>query len=557
MRTVAAASASAGSGPRRRYSAREWNGVIVARRLGVIAALLAAYAGPVLPAHATTAPEAARFAAAVDAIARRPQLAHAIVAAEVFDLDAGQPVFERNGTVLMEAASTTKLVTTGTALALLGPGFRFTTPVYRRGAIDRAGVLHGDVVLVASGDPNLSQRIRSDGSLAFENEDHSYGGSYDTAAVPGDPLAVLRDLAAQVARAGVKRVDGSVVIDTSLLADQGPESGTGAVVSPIVVNDNLVDVLVTPGRSAGDPVSVAVSPVTPYLTFVNHGTTEAKGMLPTLSPSGDVVNSDGSHVVTLTGALPAGPPLLVGYRVSEPATFARYAFTQALADAGVAVERPRSAAAVPRPLQAFDRSDLLAEHVSPPLSQDVYVTLKVSQNLHAALMPYMWALYKGHVTHDVLATAFSQERALLASAGLDLRQAAQEDGLGGSAFFTPDFMVRYLAWARRQSWFAALRHGLPVLGVDGTLYDIATSLPGRGKVFAKTGTWDSDNSLDGNALYTKGLAGYTTSRHGRHLAFAFYINRMAGKFDLDPAKDGGHYAGQALGLMASDAYSML
>src|SRR5581483_6934087 len=169
---------------------------------------------------------------------------------------------------LMVAASTTKLLTEGTSLQLLGPNFRWTTPVYRTGPVD-GGVLHGDLVLVAPGDPNLSQRIQPDGTLAFENEDHAYDGSPETKAVPGDPLAVLRDLAAQVAKAGVKRVDGRVVVDTSLFPDQGTEDGTGTTLSSIVLNDNVVDVTVTPAARTGDPVKISASPQTPYVTFVN------------------------------------------------------------------------------------------------------------------------------------------------------------------------------------------------------------------------------------------------------------------------------------------------
>ncbi len=36
--------------------------------------------------------------------------------------------------------------------------------------------LGGDLVLVASGDTNLSGRIRVGDTLAFENVDHTYGG---------------------------------------------------------------------------------------------------------------------------------------------------------------------------------------------------------------------------------------------------------------------------------------------------------------------------------------------------------------------------------------------
>jgi len=216
---------------------------------------------------------AAALALAITAPTRTPRLAHSVVAAEVYDLDAHRVLYARNASVLMVAASTTKLLTEGASLALLGPHFRWTTPVYRTGPIDGAGVLHGDLVLVAAADPNLSQRIQPDGSLAFENEDHAYDGSADTKAVPGDPLTVLRELATAVAKSGIKTVSGRVLVDTSLFPDPGSENGTGVTLSPIVVNDNLVDVTVTPGNQAGDPVSVAVSPATPYVTFVNKATT--------------------------------------------------------------------------------------------------------------------------------------------------------------------------------------------------------------------------------------------------------------------------------------------
>ncbi len=499
------------------------------------------------------------IAAAFDRIVARPQFAHAIVAAEVYDLDVKRPLYTRNAGVLMEAASTTKLLTTGTSLALLGPNFRWTTPVYRTGPVDSRGVLHGDLVLVAGGDPNLSQRIRPNGTLAFENEDHSYDGSYDTKAVPGDPLAVLRDLAAQVAHAGIRQVDGVVAIDTSLFPDQAPEGGTGAVVSTIVVNDNLVDVMVTPGSEAGDPVAIAVSPRTPYVRFVNAATTGAPKSEPTIDLSGDKTNTDGSHVVTITGAMPAGRPILFVYRVPEPPRFAQAAFSVALQDAGVTLRPPLAVASFSHDASApfYVAGNLVAQHQSLPLSEDVYVTLKVSDNLHAALMPYLWAIYVAHAKKDLLKAAFARERTLLLAAGLDLKGASQQDGLGTFAFFTPRFMVSYLAWASTQAWFSWLERALPVMGVDGTLFNVQNGVAAAGRVHAKTGTWGSANLLGDGELVTKGLAGYVTTSHGRHIAFAFYINRMAGKGSADSSRDAAHYAGQTLGEMASDVYDVL
>ncbi len=496
---------------------------------------------------------AAALALAIAAPERTPRLNHSVLAAEVYDLDARRVLFARNASVLMDAASTTKLLTEGTTLALLGPQFRFTTPVYRTGAVDGAGVLHGDLVIVAAADPNLSQRIQPDGSLSFENEDHAYDGSAATKAVPGDPLAVLRELAAGVAKAGIKRVDGRVIVDTSLFPDQGSESGTGVTISSIVVNDNLVDVTVTPGRSPGDAVTLSVSPQTPYVTFVDKATTGAPNSDATIDMSTDVTDAGGRHTVTVTGSQPAGPSVLYAYRVPNPRRFAEDAFVLALRDAGVTVTTADSDGDTGSPAtSAYVPANLVTQHVSLPLAEDVRITLKVSDNLHAALMPYVWAAYVAHARGDYARAGLALEGKLLTGAGLDLQGASQSDGFG-SGIYSADFMVHYLAWARMQSWYPYLLRGLPIMGVDGTLAGIQTHSSARGKVFAKTGTDGSDDYLTGGGVVEKALAGYITTKQGRHVAFAFFISAMKGPHD----EETGEIAGQILGAMAGATYQSI
>ena len=490
-----------------------------------------------------------------------PLLSHAIVAGEVYDLDTHRVLFARNAQTLMEAASTTKLLTEGTSLALLGPNFTWTTPVYRTGPLDAAGALHGDLVLVASGDPNISQRIQPDGTLGFENEDHAYDGSPHTKAVPGDPLIVLRQLAAQVKASGLKAIDGRVAVDASLFASPGPEGGTGTMVAPIILNDNVVDVTIAPGAHAGDAASITVSPQTPYVSFVNHATTSGAGGEPSIDMSNDVMQSNGSHVVTINGAIPAGPTILFAYRVPNPDVFAQMAFVSVLQDAGITVTTPADAKAFdPAVAKAsYTAANLVATHTSLPLTQDVRITLKLSDNLHAALGPYTWAVHLAPAPHDdLLAQGFALERKMLVGAGLDVNSASMQDGLGVSAFFTPDFMVHYLAWVRTQPWYDDFHNGLPIMGVDGTLFNIQNDSPAAGKVFAKTGTFGAADELNAGEIITaKGLAGYMTTRSGHHVAFAFYINRTSGKGSIYDDKDIAHQNGQLLGAMATAAYLSL
>src|SRR5436190_19923726 len=111
-------------------------------------------------------------------IMSRPEFAHSRFGIEFYSLDTGKVLYELNSQQLFVPGSTTKLLTEGTILELLGGDYRFHTRVYRTGPIKKDGssTLEGDIVIVASGDPNLSGRIQPDDTLAFETMDHSYGG---------------------------------------------------------------------------------------------------------------------------------------------------------------------------------------------------------------------------------------------------------------------------------------------------------------------------------------------------------------------------------------------
>jgi N-acyl-D-amino-acid deacylase len=498
------------------------------------------------------------LAARIREITGRPEYKHASFGIEVYSLDDDKVVYALNSQQLFTPASTTKLLTEGTALELLGADYRFHTRVYRTGAIARDGTLNGDLILVASGDPNLSGRIQPDGTLAFQNEDHSYDGSPDTKAVSGDPLLVIRELAAQVAAKGIKHVAGRVLVDASLFPEGGHEDGTDAVISPFCVNDNIVDVTVSPGATQGAPVSLGVSPATAYVSFVDRAVTGMTDSKPSIQQLSETENPDGSYTVTISGTFPLGnTPILYAYDVPAPSRFAQVVFAEALREKGIAVT-------VPPPSEKVDFStapasyaadNVVAEHVSPPLAEDIKVTLKVSQNLHATMTPYILGETLAHKTKDADRGGFDLEREFLTKAGLDLTGASQGDGAGGapSAYFTPDFMVHYLAFMSRQKDFAIFENALPILGRDGTLWNIQVNSRAAGHVFAKTGTFEASDHLNRKLMLTgKGLAGYTITPEGRHVAFAIYVNRVSLPSDDPDAPQ--KIAGQALGEIAAAIY---
>jgi PBP4 family serine-type D-alanyl-D-alanine carboxypeptidase len=498
------------------------------------------------------------FSQVVQSVMSRPEFAHASFGIELYSLDTQKPVFTYNSEKLFTPGSTTKLLTEGTALQLFGPDYRFHTLIYRAGEVDKKGVLHGDLVLVASGDPNLSNRIQDDGTLAFKNEDHSYGG-LDAEVVAGDPLKVLREFATQIAASGIKKVKGRVLVDATLFPEGSRELGTGVVISPISVNDNVIDLIVTPGATPGSQAPVAISPAVPYLRFENKITTGQAGSKVDLDRPPRSAASSGTQTVTLTGSIPAGSkPYLLPYAVSSPTRFAEALLTQALTDKGIAIEPPTTTdtADFSKLKTSYTTQNRVAEHVSPPMSEEVKITLKVSQNLHASMTPYVVGAVLGKATEDADEKGFQLEHDLLQKAGLDLAGASQADGAGGaaSAFFTPDFMVHYLAYMAKQPDYELFHKALPILGRDGTLAAIQTDSPAAGHVFAKTGTYGAEDLLNQRLMLVgKGLAGYMTTLSGEHLSFALYVNHVSLPLDPNAAQN---VAGQALGAIAAAAYQL-
>lgn len=522
----------------------------------LLPAILVMGLGAGLPAMAQSEAPPKSFIEAVRQVTSRPVYAHGEFGLEVWSLDTGKPVYTLNGQRLFTPGSTTKLFTEGTALYLLGADYRFHTPLYRTGKVDAKGVLHGDLILVGSGDPNLSDRLQPDGTLAWVDEDHTYGGA-QSRLVGHDPAIVLHQFARAVTDAGIKQVKGRVLIDVSLFPEGDKDLGTGEYISPVVVNDNAIDIIYAPGAAVGAPAKLTtVAPQVPYVHIVNKIVT-GDGNKDKVDHKVDIDPKNNTETLTLSGTIGQGSgPVVFGYAVRKPSQFAGVLLTQALKDAGVKVSGKPDVITDTTATRKFYRDDMrVAEHVSAPLSEDVKLTLKVSQNLHASTMPYVMGAVLGHATDKIDRKGFQLEHDFLTQAGLDLRGASQSDGAGGSevAFYTPDLVVHYLAFMARQPHFDMFQKDLPILGKDGTLADVQKDSPGAGHVFAKTGTYGGRDYLNDRHLITgKGLAGYTTTPDGRHLAFAFYVNDVESTDDQD-ASD---MCGQALGEMASALYAL-
>jgi D-alanyl-D-alanine carboxypeptidase/D-alanyl-D-alanine-endopeptidase (penicillin-binding protein 4) len=477
--------------------------------------------GLMLPA---TASAQATFEEAFASIRDRPEFVHSFFGVEVYSIDRKQILFAYNKDKIFQTGSTAKALTEGTSLELLGADYRFHTPIYRTGPVGN-GVLKGNIVLVGSGDPNLSNRLQPDGTLAYIDEDHSYGG-FESSLIPGDPAAALGKLAAQISAAGIRRIEGHVLIDASLFEEGGREMGTGIVRSPVVVNDNVVDLVVSPGAEKG-PATLKPSLIVPYLRFVNRVTTGAKGS-DTAFDRSEKTLPDGTIEITLRGHIPSDRGSYVyAYPVASPSRFAAALLIARLAEHGVTVAAPAGTKPAGDSFKAaYTPQNKLAEWVSAPLSEDVKVTLQTSQNLHASTMPFVWGgvLAPGAGAADK--RGFALARAMLNKAGVDHSGIVQVNGEGG-ALFSPDFIARFLAYMAGRPTYRIFHDALPVLGRRGTLKAILPDSPAAGHVFAKTGTHMGPNLLgDGLIVNAKALAGYTTTPSGENVAIAVYLNNV-------------------------------
>ena len=506
-----------------------------------------------LPAAPARAQSESVLAQRIQKVTSRPEFAHANFGIEFYSLDSGKVIYALNADKLFVPASTTKTLTEGTLLAKLGADYRFHTRVYRTGPIDKHGTLKGDLILVASGDPNLSNRIQPDGTLAFVDHDHSYNGP----ALPGDPLAVIQEFVSQIKSKGVRKIEGHLYVDASLMPDAEREGGTGVVMSSIIVNDNVIDLVGNPGSKPGAAVQLSVSPQNSYLHFVNNVVTgESKSKL-AFSASDPVTAPDGSLTVTLSGSIPMGmEPQTAAFAVPSPTKFATAVLSDSLKSSGIVVNsKPPASFADFMPYQRFYTAEnQLAEHISPPLSEEIKITLKVSQNLHAGMGPYLLGLLVAKDTKDPIHAGFKTEQAFLREANLDLSGAAQGDGAGGdwADLFSPDFIVHYMIYWSTRPDYQVFFKGLPILGKDGTLAKIQVNSAAAGHVFAKTGTFGSEDKLNSKMMLNgKGLAGYVITKDGKKLAFAAYVNHVSLSVDPDAAQE---VAGQALGEIAAAAY---
>ena len=424
----------------------------------------------------------------------------------VTDAATGEALYARNADGYFMPASNAKLFSTALALATLGPDYRVRTTIASSGAIDSDGVLKGDLVVIGRGDANLSNR-----KFPFEKKEER----------EGPPEKVFAEFADAVAMRGVKEVTGNVIADDSMFQHEKIPSGWlvddilwsyGAAVSAITVNDNTFTLELRPGAREGDPARSDAGLAGDFYTIENSVLTAARGSEEKLA----VARDPGSRLVHVSGTMPLEAPVRrLTIAIEEPAEYAASLLVKLLKLRGVKVDgnsRARHAgdpeAGLAAPQTIFD------EHNSVPLSDDIRLTNKNSENLHAELLLLLAAHERAAARNYEDAMKFAS--AFFKTAGIADGDVVLSDGSGLSRknLVTPRAIVQLLRYASAQPWGELYRSTLPVAGEDGTLTDRMKNTPAAGHVFAKTGTIGHGNSL----------SGYATTVRGERLLFSILGN---------------------------------
>ena len=373
-------------------------------------------------------------------------------------------------------ASTQKVITALAALLQLGPDFRFTTTLETKGSLS-GGILKGDLIARFGGDPTLKRQD-------------------------------IRNMVATLKKAGVQRIEGNVLIDTSIFASHDKAPGWpwndmtqcfSAPPAAAIVDRNCFSISLYSAQKPGSQVRTLA-----------RGSSEAQYC------ELDVVPGDLNRY-TLTGCLPQrSEPLPLAFAIQDGASYAGAILKAELTDADITWS-----GTLLRQTLANEPGTVLASTQSAPLHDLLRIMLKKSDNMIADTVFRTIGHARFGVPGTWRAGSDAVRQILRQQAGVDLGNTIIADGSGLSRhnLIAPATMMQVLQYIAQHDNALNFISMLPLAGHDGSLqYRAGLHQAGvDGKVSAKTG------SLQG--VYN--LAGFITTASGQKMAFVQYLSGYA------------------------------
>lgn len=435
------------------------------------------------------------FNTKLNKLLQKEEYINASVGINVIDIESGEEVYSLNPNQLLIPASTMKLVTTATALEVLGNEYRFKTKVGYKGSIDKNGTLKGNLVLIGGADPAL-------GSEYFQ----------------GHYMDFLKIWAENVKNTGIRKVEGNLVMDASIFdsekipdtwiwGDIGNYYGVGP--SAFTIHDNLFRITFSSPKKVGRFTKViGIYPKIDGMFMDNH------------VKSADN-NSDNAYVYggpldkkrVIRGTIPRNrKAFTIKAAIHQPEEILANEFLQALTNEGIFVQGDivYSKEKVKNFEPAFVQESPTLEAIAEVLNHE-------SNNLFAEHFLRQVAVDKtgmGSRSEAIKLVKEFWERHSIDTGFF------MEDGSGLSHFnaVSPLFFTQLLKVMKNNTGFV---NSLPQAG-EGTL-----------KRFDK-------NIFPGNTLEAKSgsmtrvrcYSGYLKTNSGKTLAFSFMFNHFSGSHSL-------------------------
>jgi D-alanyl-D-alanine carboxypeptidase/D-alanyl-D-alanine-endopeptidase (penicillin-binding protein 4) len=456
------------------------------------------------PAFSYQPPQNAQIKAQLDKIFDNPQWSNAHWGIKIVDLNTSDVLYSREEAKGFMPASNMKLYTTAAAMKELGQDFKYETRIYANGPV-RNGVLHGDLLIIGSGDPSISGRYSPDTSTT----------------------TLLKNWAKAIKAAGIHRIDGYVIGDDDVFGDD-PIAGSwqidyfqewyAAESTGLAINDNCWDVTITPGKKAGSPAKIEALIGARHLIFKNDIITTGPAERDASDWEPDIQRALDRNEITLSGKMPINAGKIHEWgSVHNGTLWSASLVTDALEAEGVRVQRGPKDIDDLKDKDArrrLDKLKLVYTHVSLPLAKIVKMINKPSQNFYADMLQRtLGAHFYGLGTFSRGADAVSD---FLTTTGVPVRGFKMVDGSGLSRqdLVEPRMTVSILQYMATQPEFKAWYDSLPIAGVDGTIRTRMKNPPLKGNVHAKTGFIGRVRSL----------SGYVDALNKHRIAFCMMAN---------------------------------
>ncbi|MCM1034211.1 MAG: D-alanyl-D-alanine carboxypeptidase/D-alanyl-D-alanine-endopeptidase [Paludibacter sp.] len=388
-------------------------------------------------------------------------------------------------------ASTMKVLTTATALELLGEDFRFPTYIETDGNIVN-GVLKGNLYVRGTGDPTLGSKQAGNPAFLYTWVNAIKGNGIRS--IEGNIIA------------DVTFFDGDAINPQWIWEDIGNYYAPGIFALPYL--DNTLHIQLRSSAIGSVAEVVKTTPQIEGLIFENHIRCTS------IAYDGAYVHGvPYSNIRYLTGSVPSNRGIF-GVRgdIPNPPLLLAQHLMQRLQASGVSVSG--EATYMTEGLENIGSRKLIYMHESAPLHEIVAETNLHSNNLYAEqLFRYLGSKISLPCT---IPNSIETERNCWRNRGINLQSTFIMDGCGlapqdGTSAET---LVEILCYMLKSPHSEAFIASLPKAGETGTLKGFLAGTALQGKVQAKSGTTSR----------IKSYAGYMELPNGDSAVFAIIVN---------------------------------